>query len=106
MVKLALPLMAGPIPTADWVYAVRLSTGSAALPGGTGSTPPCGGHLYCRTARTNAATGDDQRRPATVTRHTSRSTTGSVTGRPTTPAMVLENSGRKQIPIPAATMVR
>lgn len=28
---------------------------------------------YCRTARTNADNGEDQRRPATVTRHTSRS---------------------------------
>ena len=50
--------------------------------------------------------GDDQRRPATVTNDTSRSTAGSITGRLTTPGTVALNSGKKHTPIPAATIVR
>ena len=36
-------------------------------------------HSWARAALTKAATGVDQRRPATVTRHTSRATSGSTT---------------------------
>src|SRR5271170_1291183 len=64
------------------------------------------GQGYRRTACTNALTGDDKRRPATVTRQTLRATAGDTTGQPTTPAKVAVNSGRKQTPRPAATIVR
>src|SRR5438045_3488139 len=48
----------------------------------------------------------DQRRPATLTRQTLRATAGDTTGHPTTPGKVAVYSGRKQTPIPAATIVR
>jgi len=51
------------------------------------------------------ATGGDQRRPATVTIATSRTTSGSSTGRSASPGCETEYSGMKHTPIPAATMV-
>ena len=53
------------------------------------------GHWYALIARTKAATGGEKRRPATVTSETSRTTSGSISGRVCRPGSRTEYSGRK-----------
>ena len=51
------------------------------------------------------STAGEKRRPDIDASETSRTTSGSVTGWVRTPGMVGENSGRKQTPNPAATII-
>jgi hypothetical protein len=85
-----------------------LTVGSASGADDVGAELTCElrDHRRRRTAFTKAATGGDQRRPATLTRQTLRATAGDTTGHPTTPGKVTVYSGRKQTRIPAATIVR
>jgi hypothetical protein len=56
-------------------------------------------------ARTKAPVAGEKRRPATVTSATSRYTSGSTSGRVWSHGSTTENSGMKQIPMPAITIV-
>ena len=69
------------------------------------STTPPANQSCDRIARTNAITAGEKRRPDSETSETSRVTSGSVTGCVRTPGIVGENSGKKQTPKPAATII-
>ena len=58
-----------------------------------------------RIARIKVSTAGEKRRPDIDTSDTSRTTSGSLTGWMRRPGMVGENSGRKQTPNPAATII-
>ena len=60
---------------------------------------------WARIAWMKASTAGENRRPAIETNETTRTTSGSLTGWVRTPGMVGENSGRKQTPKPAATII-
>ena len=61
--------------------------------------------LCARIARMKVSTAGEKRRPDIDTSDTWHVTSGSATGCVRTPGMVGENSGRKQTPKPAATII-
>jgi hypothetical protein len=64
-----------------------------------------GAQSCARIARTKVKVAGEKRRPDIDANDTTRTTSGSVIGWVRTPGMVGENSGKKQTPKPAATII-